>query len=164
LNLTREQEKRLKAGDYRPLFFPHHEHKTEPVQPQFRLVLDWEDGYRIADTLGNVTVVPRIPLRWIVVTSVKRDTRAKGWLVRFEATDHRQAPHFMARGGGYTTSRFRAIDDLETIPDKDQQRMADAASKRDHLIRLEAVAAARVERMRFRRTRQHAARRLSEAA
>jgi hypothetical protein len=164
LNLTVEQEKRLKAGDYRPLFFPHHEHKTEPAQPQFKLVLDWEDGYRIADTLGNVTVVPRVPLRWIVVTSVKRDTRAKGWLVRFEATDHRQAPHFMARGGGYTTSRFRAIDELETIPDKDQQRMADAASKRDHLVRLEAVAARRQDKWRMKRERMRVAAQLRSAA
>jgi hypothetical protein len=164
LNLTAEQEKRLKAGDYRPLAFPLKQYPVEPVEPNFRLILDWDEGYRTTDPLGNVSVIPPQPVRWIVVTSVKRAIKSDHWLVRFDATDQRQELRWMARGGGYTTSRFRSIDDLETVPAKDQQRMADAASKRDHLVRLEAVAARRTDQWRMSRERRKAIATLRSAA
>lgn len=155
------------AGDYRPLVFPFDRKEQprhgKPVDPPHRLVLDWDDSYRIADQLGNLTVVPARPVRWIVVTSVKRE-RKGDWVVRFEATDLRQEPEFLGPGGTYTTSRFRAIDELEVVPRRVQDRFAKAAYDRDRALRLERVAAAQQDRWRFKRERRRAAARMNAAA
>lgn len=167
MNLTVEQERRLKSGDYRPLIFPFDlgDFPThgKPVEPPFKLVLDWQESYRISDQLGNVTVVPREPVRWIVVTSVKRENRGD-WVVRFELTDLREERRFLARGGGYTSSPVRAVDEAECVPKKYEQKLADTAYERDAALRLERAVAARQKWKRTRRAAQREARFFRSAA
>lgn len=166
MNLSAKQERRLREGDYSPLHFPFEadaEDHGKPTEPNFELVLDWDEGYRISDQLGNVTVVPPQPLRWLVVTSVGRENRG-GWRVLFSTTDLRQHPMFLGPGGTYTSSRFRAIDDAEVVPQRFQQKLADTAYDEWAAVRLERVAARRTERWRTNRERRKTALALRSAA
>lgn len=161
MNLTPTQRRQLLDGACTSLLFPYED--GQPVHGACCLVLQWDEQRRIADSFGNVTVVPARPVHWIEVTSVKRH-RKGDWQVRFDAVDQREHPEFLARGGGYTTSRFRAIDELETVPRKDLERMAKTAYERDRVMRMERVAAARTQRNRFRKERLRAASVLRSAA
>lgn len=165
MNLSRDQQQRLSAGDYTPLSFPFNSDDTNhglPIHGPCCTILKAEKGYRISDQFGNVTVVPPRVVHWIEVTDIRRHRKGH-WQLRFQVADMREHPSFLAKGGGYTSTRFRAIDELEVVPVKDQVRMSKVAYDRDQTMRLERVAASRVEKMRFRRERQHAMRRLSSA-
>jgi hypothetical protein len=161
LNLTSVQRRQVLQGNCTSLLFPYEQ--GQPTEVDCTVVLEWEDERRVADQFGNVTVVPPRPVHWIVVTSVKRH-RKGDWQVRFNTNDLREHPRYLAAGGGYTSSRFRAIDELEVPDPKYVAKLAKEASKRDELMRRERVAAAQQERWRFKRERRRVAARLSDAA
>jgi hypothetical protein len=128
------------------------------------VILEWEPERRLWDQdAEQLVTVPRQPLLWVEVTAVKRHRKGH-WRAQLNVTDLRHQPLFLAAGGSYTTSRFRAIDELEVVPAKWLAGEAKAAYDRDAAVRLERVAAGRTSRNRFRKERLKAVERLRAAA
>lgn len=167
MNLTRDQRRQLQAGDCTSLLFPYDPkdavRQGQPVQGECCVMLRVEERRRVADQLGNVTVVPARTVHWVEVTSVKRH-RKGDWQVRFDKVDLREHPRFPAAGGGYTSSRFRAIDELEAVPAKYQDQVAKKAYDRDAAIRLEGAVASRQQWRRTKRSTQREMRRVFPVA
>jgi hypothetical protein len=155
LNLTSAQRRQVLQGNCTSLLFPYE--AGQPTEVDCTVVLEWEDERRDADQFGNVTVVPPRPVHWIVVTSVKRH-RKGDWQVRFNTNDLREHPRYLAAGGGYTSSRFRAIDELEVPDPKYVAKVAKEASDEWGAIRKERAIAARQQ---WRQTRRSAQREFS---
>lgn len=101
-------------------------------------VLVWSPAQRSAVD-GIVIDIPRQPICWLTITKVGRH-KTGDWLVRYDVTDRREPVRFLARGSGYTSSRFMAIDDLEVAPpDHWMSRRCREASERDHKQRVDTL-------------------------
>lgn len=92
LGLSREQEKRLIAGDYSDLTFE----KKPTVEPGYCYVLSWAKAYQVDDGQGNKKKIPAKPLRWIQVTNVVPKRRG-GFTVSFDVYDNRDPDRFIRR-------------------------------------------------------------------
>jgi hypothetical protein len=103
------QRKRLLGGDFRPLDF---DIKPFGCEPGSSYVLRRTQPVRLVCEDGVVLTIPSEPSHWITVTSVRRH-RKGFWRVRFDVHDRRDPVRFLARGNGYTSSRWLAIDELE---------------------------------------------------
>jgi hypothetical protein len=162
VNLSTTQHRRLVKGDFSPLDFPYDPDDLDHGRPaECCVVLEWEPARTLWDHDSSQHVrVPRQPLLWIETAAVQRH-RKGFWRVQFHVTDLRHQPHYMARGGSYTTSRFRAIDELEVVPREDLDRYAKGAYDRDAAMRLERAIAARQQ---WRRTRRDSRREFPAAA
>lgn len=163
--LTPAQRSRIRQGSTSLVFSYDDQHSAHgrPVEGACCVVLDWTEERRTTDHLGNVTVVPPLPVFWIEVTSVKRHKKG-GWKVSFDVEDKRERHEYLARGNGYTTSRLHAVDELEVVPAKYQEKLAKDASSEWETVRLERAIAARQEWKRTRRSAQREFRHLRSAA
>lgn len=121
MRLSGSQLRRLERGDYSPLIFD-----DEPYP--CCVVLSWQREERHWDDSAGLIVVPRRPLRWLEVVSVKRHKRG-GWQVRFDLRDRRDPARYLAPVDGYTTSEVRNIDELEVVPDKYQLQLTKAVQE-----------------------------------
>jgi hypothetical protein len=97
--------RRLQTSNYKPLAL---EIKPLGCEPGSRYVLDWQRELRTHDENGEVSIAPRMALRWITVRKVIR--RVDGWLLMFDVTDNRNPSLMLKRGGGYTTDPLHALD------------------------------------------------------
>lgn len=165
MKLTFDQIRGLRNGNVTTLDFPYDPDEPDHGRPaECCVILEWEPERRLWDSAsGTVVTVPRQKLLWVEVTAVKRHRKGH-WRVQFTLEDRRHRPVYLGPQGSYTTSRFRAIDELEVIPQKDLERYSKVAYDRDRVARLERVAAARTDRWRFKRERQRAAARFRPAA
>lgn len=167
------ERRRLLAGDYRPVLLDTKPHGCD-VGATY--VLSWSRSSRTA--VGEVTIeVPRAPLRYLTVTDIRRH-RKGGWLIRFDVQDYRFPIKYLRRTppvwdpnrdsapveSSYTTSRWAALDELEVVPEKYQERLSADAYDRDRAMRTERVVAARTAGWRRDRERRKARDRLLAAA
>lgn len=165
--LPLDHRRRLIAKNYGPLRFKYVAGAAcdgLPVgcEPTATYVLARSQEQRSAVD-GIVIAIPPEPMWWLTVTKIGRH-KSGDWLVRFDITDLRQAVWFLAPGNGYTSSRYRAIDDLEVVAPEHLRNRHRAISARDEQLRLERVAANRTERWRRKRQSRRVARALTEAA
>jgi hypothetical protein len=113
-HLPADLRRRLQTSNYKPLAL---DIKPLGCEPGSRYVLDWQRELRTHDENGEVSIAPRMALRWITVRKVIR--RVDGWLLMFDVTDNRNPSLMLKRGGGYTTDPLHALDreaaDLEPI-------------------------------------------------
>jgi hypothetical protein len=142
-HLPADLRRRLQTSNYKPLAL---EIKPLGCEPGSRYVLDWQRELRTHDENGEVSIAPRMALRWITVRKVIR--RVDGWLLMFDVTDNRNPSLMLKRGGGYTTDPLHALDresaDLEPI---DLERYAtEARAARADQKEREAEDARRQER------------------
>jgi hypothetical protein len=165
--LPRHHRVRLLGGDYNPIHYMEPK-VPEGCEPGATYVLSWARSSRTL--AGDVLLeLPRRPLRWLTVVDIKRHRLAAGWVIRFNVEDFRDPELYMSRGPGmdgtgYTASRMFALEAAKVVPPAFQEKLSKAASKRDELMRLERVAAARTERNRFRKERLRAANTFRSAA
>jgi len=165
LILTASQTRRLRNGELSALDFPFDPKCPDHGRPrECCVVLDWEPERRLWDeTAEQVVTVPRQPLMWVEVTAINRHRKGH-WRVQLSVTDLRHKPLYLGSGGTYTTSRFRAIDELEVVPRKDLERFAKVAYLRDQPRRLERVKADQAARWKHKRARRKSMDRFRPAA
>lgn len=167
MKLSATQVRRLRNGELSTLEFAFPFDPSDPARgrpAECCVILEWEPERRLWDRESEQLVtVPRQKLMWLEVTAVNRHRKGH-WLVQFSVTDNRHKPLYLGPQGSYTTSRFRAIDELEVVPCKAQDRYAKDANETWEPIRLERAAARQQERWRRKRQSKQVARALRPAA
>ena len=108
------QRWRAQRGDTKPWL--DFDIKPYGCRPGATYVLRWSRPEKLLCEDGVVIRIPRTPVWWLTVTAVQRH-RKGFWRVRYDTTDRRDPTLFLRAGGGYTTSRWSAIDELAVPPD-----------------------------------------------
>jgi len=143
--LSAAHRRQLLEGNYNALNFAL---KPYGCEKGAVYVLNWQRESRSCDDDGNVIVVPRAPLRWIRITSVKR--RPDGtWVASFDVVDDRHPKRLIRRTppatpsgpvpaddasgreeSAYTTDPLAAVDLLEAVDEDTLQRFVKANGER----------------------------------
>ena len=146
--ITDAQRRRTKRTDTKPWL--DFDIKPYGCRPGATYVLRWSKPDKLLCGDGAVIQIPRQPVWWLTVTAVQRH-RKGFWRVRYDTTDRRDPTLFLKAGGGYTTSRWSAIDELAVPPDDHtRQQVRDDT---DHLRRLARAAEQLRRRSQHRRLR-----------
>lgn len=103
------------------------------------------------------------PVCWVFILE-RWEHRDGGLVVRFRRAPAPHEPRYLARQAGllhppqYTGTSVRALQgEPECVPEQYQDEISKPLSQRDELLRLERVAARRVERWKRKRERKRAA-------
>jgi hypothetical protein len=154
--LSSTQRRRLLDGSFGPLEF---DVKPHGCVEGAVYVLAWRRGWSVVcEEDSHVIRVPRHPVWWLTVKSVKRVRNRKlelVWRVQFDVTDRRDPDVWLRRGGGYQTTRAGSPDPLPVAPSDEVRARAQAEFW--HQRRLAAHAQQLREQARAKRARKRAA-------
>ena len=107
--ISDQQRRRTQRTDVKPWL--NFNIKPYGCRPGATYVLRWSKPDKLLCGDGAVIQIPRQPLWWLTVTAVQRH-RKGFWRVRYDTTNRRDPTLFLKAGGGYTTSRWSAINEL----------------------------------------------------